>query len=79
MDFAAIITNFINQTVWPIFTGVCVIMLIWAGILFATAAGDPAKITKARNAALFAVIGFILGILAFSAPGFFKNILRNIR
>ncbi len=40
------------------------IMFIWAGILFVTAAGDPAKIQKARDVVLWTIIG--LGIVLMS-------------
>ncbi|MDD5568940.1 MAG: pilin [Candidatus Pacebacteria bacterium] len=40
------------------------LMLVWAGIVFITAGGDPAKIKQAREIVLYAVIGFIIVFLA---------------
>ncbi|GEM_PF-1681370 len=41
-----------------------VIILIWGGILYATAAGDEQKTAKARKAMIGALIGLIVGLLA---------------
>ncbi len=52
---------------WQVAVGLAVIMLIFSGIMFITAGGDPEKITKARQTAFFGVLGIIVAILAFSA------------
>jgi len=41
-----------------------IIIMIWGGVLYATAAGDEAKVSKARKAIIGAVIGLIVGLLA---------------
>ncbi len=43
---------------------VSIIILIWGGILYATAAGDEQKTSKARKAIIGAIIGLIVGLLA---------------
>ncbi len=43
---------------------VSIIIMIWGGVLYATAAGDEAKVSKARKAIIGAVIGLIVGLLA---------------
>ncbi len=43
---------------------VSVLVMIWGGVLYATAAGDEAKTSKARKAIVGAVIGLIVGLLA---------------
>jgi len=47
--------------------GFIVIMVVYAGILFVTGGGEPEKISKAKQALLWAVIGGIvlLGVAAF--------------
>jgi len=47
-----------------------VIIIILAGFTFATANGDPAKITKARMAILYSVIGLIVVMFAFVITAF---------
>ncbi len=70
-----ILNNFLRIVVWPVFIGVSVIMIIWAGFLYVTAAGDPSKIQTAKKALIFAVIGIVVGILAFSAVTIITNII----
>lgn len=43
---------------------VSIIIMIWGGVLYATAAGDEGKVSKARKAIIGAVIGLIVGLLA---------------
>lgn len=52
--------------IWQIFVGLSIIMILVAGILFLTAQGDPGKLTTARQALIWGVIGILVGILAFS-------------
>ncbi|MEI7539760.1 MAG: hypothetical protein WCJ36_03290 [Candidatus Saccharibacteria bacterium] len=44
---------------------VAVIVIILSGYTFATAVYDPAKITKAKNAILYAAVGLIVVLIAF--------------
>ncbi|MBN2096436.1 putative metal-binding motif-containing protein [Candidatus Peregrinibacteria bacterium] len=43
---------------------VSILVMIWGGVLYSTAAGDEAKTRKARKAIVGAVIGLIIGLLA---------------
>ena len=49
--FTCVINNVLNFVVWPIFVGVVIIMFLWAGILFLTGRGDPAKLEIAKKEA----------------------------
>lgn len=64
-DVAAIMGKIITY-VWQFFAGLAVIMFIVAGIMFITSSGDPSKITTARNAFIWGVVGVIVAIVAFS-------------
>lgn len=44
---------------------VAVVVIIIAGFMFVTAAGDPTTVTKAKNAILYAVVGLVVVALAF--------------
>ncbi len=70
-----IITNLMDFIVWPIFVGAVVIMFVWAGFLFVTANGDPTKISTARKAVLWAVVGVVVGLVAFSIINVIYDIL----
>lgn len=43
---------------------ISVIILIWGGIMYSTAAGDERKTSKARKAIIGAIIGLAIGLLA---------------
>lgn len=42
-----------------------VIMFIYAGFMYMTAAGDESKITKAKNAMTYAIVGIVVAVLGF--------------
>lgn len=44
---------------------IAVVVIIWAGIQFMIARGDPEKIKTARNSILYSVIGLIIVIFSF--------------
>ena len=44
-----------------------VIMFIYAGFLYLTSAGDDAKITRAKNTMLYAIVGIAVAVLGFVA------------
>lgn len=52
---------------WMLFVAgaVAVIYLIWAGYQYITAAGDPEKATKAKNAIIHSVIGIVVIVLSY--------------
>lgn len=54
---------------------VSVVVMIWGGVLFATAAGDEQKVSKAKKAIVGAVIGLIVGLLA---PTLVNLIVSNL-
>jgi hypothetical protein len=47
-----------------------VIVIIVAGILYATSNGDAAKVQRAKNAILYAVIGLVVIVMAFMITRF---------
>ena len=60
-----IITNITNILLF-IEGALAVIMIIWGGLRYATSAGDPAKVTAAKNTIMYAIIGLIIAFLAFA-------------
>ena len=55
-------------------TGIAsVIVIIWAGIMYSTAAGDAGKVARAKQIIVFAVIGLIISILAGAILAFVVN------
>ncbi len=67
------IMDLVNWFAW--FVGLAaVVMGLYAGILFITAAGDSGKIEQARSILLYAVIGIAVAVLAFSLVAISKSI-----
>ena len=50
---------------WQLFAGLAVIMFVVAGILFITSNGEPGKITAAKNAVIWAIVGIAVASVAF--------------
>ena len=48
-------------------------MIVDAGILYTTSAGDSAKVQKAKNALIYAVVGIAVAILAGVIVNFVVN------
>ncbi len=50
--------------------------LIYGGIMFATASGEEMKIQKAKKTIIGAIVGLIVGLLAWNIVGFVTNWVR---
>jgi NAD/NADP transhydrogenase beta subunit len=74
MELETVLTNITNKIVWPILFGSVVIMIIVSGIMFVLATGDPSKLSTARKALIYAVVGLVIGVLAFSVQNIFSGI-----
>ena len=73
-----IIQRLLGMVVWPVFVGAVIIMFIYAGFMFLTAHGEPAKIKSAREAVVWALVGIVVAIFAYSAVTFVRNIVAPI-
>ena len=63
------ITTLVNTVlgkIWIVFAGLAVVAFLYAGIMFLTANGAPEKISTARQAFLWGVVGVVVGIIAYS-------------
>lgn len=52
-----------------------IIMIIWAGILFLTSGGDPARLGKAKSALGWAIAGIAIGLAANGIIELIKKII----
>lgn len=62
--------NSLLNTVYSIAGIVAVLVIIVAGIYYATSNGDAGNIQRAKNAILYSVIGIIVIIMAFTITQF---------
>jgi len=74
-DLMAIITN-IATTVGTFMASVGVIMIVVSGIFYLTAAGDPAKIKKAKTTLIYAIVGIVIGLSATAIINILKETLQ---
>ncbi len=73
-DLSEIIQNATNVLGYYILGPICVLIVTWGGIMFATAAGNEEKMSKAKKAIIGAIIG---GIIGFSAPSIVSYFLER--
>lgn len=66
--------NAVINFLFMIALGIAPIMIIIAGFYFITAAGDPAKITIAKNIILYTLIGLLIVFLARGLIALFQSI-----
>jgi len=52
------------RTALTILGGIAVVVIIAGGIMYATSAGDPSKVTAAKNTILYSVIGLAVAMSA---------------
>ncbi len=74
------ITKYVNNVLNVLFIvagTVAVIVIIYGGIMYMTAAGDPGKIASAKKAIMFAVVGLVISVSAFAITNFLIDALRS--
>ena len=74
-ELTSIIPTIINIAMYAVGI-ISVIILIVAGIMYATAAGDEAKAKKAQKAIVGAIIGLVIAILAWTITNFVYGALK---
>lgn len=64
-DIPTLITNAITRVILPIAAAIAVVYLIYSGILYLTAAGNPDAAKKGQQGVVNAIIGIIVIVLAY--------------
>jgi hypothetical protein len=67
--------NRILQIVFGLAASIALLIIVIAGFRYIIAAGDPESVSRAKKAILYAVIGMLISLAAFSIVTF---ALRNI-
>jgi ACR3 family arsenite efflux pump ArsB len=63
----------IASLVFTILIAISLIFLVYAGILFVTAAGSAEQVEKARHIILYAIIGLVVAALAWGIREFLRS------
>jgi hypothetical protein len=63
----------IANLVFTILIAISLIFLVYAGILFVTAAGSAEQVEKARHIILYAIIGLVVAALAWGIREFLRS------
>ena len=63
----------ITNTILLIVGLISVIMLVYGGLRYILSGGDSKKVTDAKNTVLYAIIGLIISLLAFTIVNFVLN------
>lgn len=74
-DVGNLFNKVINILGYYVVGGVSVLVLLWGGITYSTAAGDDMKTTKATKAMKGAIIGLIIGV---AAPSIISFIIEKV-
>jgi hypothetical protein len=69
LDLLDMIGKIANWLFW-ILLAISIVFIVYAGILFVTAAGNTEQVEKARHIILYAVIGIIVAMLAYAIRAF---------
>jgi hypothetical protein len=73
-DFQSLLKQ-ITDAIRNIAIPVAVIMILWSGFNFLTAAGNPTKITKARGILMYTAIGLAIVFIGGGFVDFIQSIL----
>ncbi len=68
-DLIDMIANIANMLFW-ILLAVSIVFIVYAGVLFVTAAGNAEQVEKARGIILYAIIGIVVAIIAYAIRGY---------
>ncbi len=65
----------VTNWIFYIMTLIAVLMIVYGGFVYITAAGDPAKATSGKGILTFAIIGLAIALLAKLVPSLVRFIL----
>ncbi len=57
---------------------ISLIMLLWSAILYLTAGGSEDRVNRARSYLIYAIVGIVVAILAYSVQPFIQNVLQGV-
>ena len=76
-SMACLLNITINVTNWVFYIMmiITVLFVIWGGIIFMTAGGDPDKAGKGKTLIVYALVGIVIGLLARIIPAIVRFVV----
>ena len=74
-EIMGIIQSVINWVALIILT-VSVFFVLMSGWTYLNSAGDPEKVNEAKDRLIYAAVGIVIGLIAFSIPNIIQNFLQ---
>ncbi|KKS79334.1 MAG: hypothetical protein UV53_C0009G0023 [Candidatus Azambacteria bacterium GW2011_GWE1_42_9] len=75
-DIGTLLANILGWIAGIVFT-VALIMLLYAAILYLTAGASETAMSKAKGVLVYAIVGIVVAILAYSVIPFLQNFLSG--
>lgn len=75
-DISTLLSNIVNFLIWLAFP-VAAILIVYAGYLYITSAGNEQKVKTAQKALIWALIGFAVVLIASSVPAIIQQFLSG--
>jgi hypothetical protein len=69
------LVDIVKNVLWIVFGLLVVIAFVTAGMLFLFAGGQPEKVVAARSAAIWGVVGVVVGIVAYSIVRIIESVI----
>lgn len=60
----------VMQFVFGALGSIALLVIVIAGLQYVISAGDPGKVTKAKNTIIYALVGLAIAILSYAIVGF---------
>jgi len=53
------------------------LLLVWGGVTFITASGDPSKVEKGKKIILWTIVGLLIVLLSKSLVGILQDLVES--
>jgi len=75
-DISALASNIVNFLIW-LAIPITAILIVYAGFLYITSAGNEEKVKTAQKALIWAIVGFAVVLIASSVPAIIQEFLSG--
>jgi len=75
-DISTLASNIVNFLIW-LAIPITAILIVYAGFLYITSAGNEEKVKTAQKALIWAIVGFAVVLIASSVPAIIQEFLSG--